>query len=759
MNYYFLLLLILIAPFLGAQPTTGCLKGKVSSVRYHELLPGVTVMVNNTRLGTTTDEAGCFTLNSIQPGSYSVEFRLVGFSPVIKTDIQIKPGKITILDVSLDEQAMQTENITITGGYFQEQDLQSGSLVNFNAEEIRRSPGSMGDVSRILLALPSTAKVSDDNNDIIVRGGSAAENGFYIDGIPVPNINHFPAMGSTGGPIGILNVDYIDHCDFMPGNFSPQFGDRLSSIIAVKYREGNREQCNAKADLNWAGFGGGAEGPLPGKSGSWLASFRRSYLDLITKAENMGMRIQYGDGQTKIVLDPAKNQKISVFSLYAYDKEQFNRADAVDQGSSYYGSIDNRQFTGGITWQAIWSTSFYSQTTVSLSEQQFTNNFDDVVSGIKSYISDNREQNLVLKFANFYSPNALMKIEAGIQVTNQSADYQYTKFAWTNRIGIPEPDFAVKHSIDANQYSFYTDYTITPVEKLSFSLGGRYDYYDLARSAVFSPRVAATLRVHPMLNVHLSGGSLHQQMPLSLLSEKPAFCALPQIRANHVEAGADYLLYPDLKLSLDVYFKEYKNLPLSADDPTASILDAGGSGSLPAVYSQLTAGGRAVSRGIEILLQKKLSDSYYGLLSAAISKSKYEDLSGSWHNRLSDNQFTFSFVAGYKASPEWEFSLRWTYAGGCPYSPINITKSIAANSAVIDQDRINTIRYPAYHSLNFRIDKKFFFQSQSIDVYLSVWNAYNRKNVSFYAWNSDQQKIQPIYQWGLMPIFGIVYEL
>lgn len=755
---YLGMFIILLACRIPGQVTNGTIKGTVTNSGTKEALPGTTVLLLHTKSGAVTDINGEYTITALQPGNYILEFRLVGFESTVKTDVQVKPGRVSIINAELKEKAVQTENVTVTAGYFQDAELNGSGVVNFNAEEIRRSPGSMGDLSRILLALPATAKVSDDNNDLIVRGGSPAENGFYIDGIPVPNINHFPSIGSTGGPIGIINVDYVDNFNFMPGNFSSEFGDRLSSVVDIKYREGNREQFNAKADLNWAGFGGGAEGPLPGKGGSWLASFRRSYLDLISKAENWGMVIRYGDAQTKIVYDLGQKHKLTFLTLYAYDNESYGRSDALDQGSNYYGKIDNYQYTTGIQWRALWSRNFYSINTLSLSVQSFQNNFDNVNGGTKYYTSDNLEKTLTLRNANYFEIDKQNKIEAGLEAKIETGDYRYTKYAWTNRLGSREPDYTVGRSITPRQLGLYATYTILPFNALTVSAGSRMDYYALSKALLFAPRLLATLQMNERLSFRLSGGLLHQQLPLVLLAGKPEFSSLKEANASHYALGVEYLFLPDLKLSIDVYDKEYKQLPLSNDDPTLNVIDGSVTGNAFGSYQVLQSSGKGFTRGVELLLQKKMSDAWYGIVSASFFRSRYQDLTGTWRDRMYDNKFTFSFIAGYKPSADWEVSTRWTFAGGCPYSPIDRDKSIIAQSAVVDDSRINGARYPDYHSLNFRVDKKFFFLNQSLDIYLSVWNAYNRKNVSNYYWNVDKQEIKPIYQWELMPIFGVVYE-
>ena len=168
--------------------------------------------------------------------------------------------------------------------------------------------------------------------------------------------------------------------------------------------------------------------------------------------------------------------------------------------------------------------------------------------------------------------------------------------------------------------------------------------------------------------------------------------------------------------------------------------------------------GRALSRGIELTIQKKLTVNFYGLVSASYFRSKYEGLDEAWRDRDFDNRFTFSMEGGYKPNNKWEFSARWIYAGGVPYTPFDIEQSQQNHRIVYDKNRINEKRYPDYHSMNIRLDSRFCLNSSNIVVYFSVWNVYNRKNVANYFWNDEKQKQDKVYQWGLLPIFGVEYE-
>lgn len=743
----------------AAGEPRGTIKGRVSSLETRENLMGATVFIQNSNYGTGADSAGNYIIADVPAGSYNIGFRSVGYSGLIKTDVQVRPGRITTVDAQLRETTVETEGVVVSAGYFQPVDINNLGVVSFNNEEIKRSPGSMGDVSRIIMAMPSTSKVSDDNNDLVVRGGSPSENGFYVDGIPVPNINHFPSIGSTGGPIGILNVEFIDNFDFLTSGFSARYGDRLSSVTNIQFREGNKDEIDLQADLNWAGFGGALEGPLPWQKGSWLVSFKRSYLDLFSKAAGWEMIIRYGDAQAKVTYDLSKKHKLSLLNIYADDYEKFDRKDALEQGSDSYGLINVYQNSTGLTWQAFWNSRLYSVTNLSYSIQSFNNDFNSVSNGGKYYVSDNSEGAFYAQNSNYLQINKTNKLEFGVDINSWIGKYDFTKFADTNRLGQAEPAFIVNRKLTPGRGGVFLTYSAGPFNKFSASLGIRADHYSINKTTVFSPRVSLSYDITGNIRLNANSGLFYQSIPLVLLSQKTEFQRLNNISARHIGAGIEYLPFSDTKVTLEVYDKEYDHLPLSKEDPSFSVMDGSLTGSSFGNYDELTSSGRGYTRGVELLVQKKMSNDLYGIISGSYFRSRYRDYNGIWRDRAYDNKFIFSFIGGYKPSKFWEFSLRWTYAGGCPYTPFDIGKSQQYRTGIIDESRINGERYPDYHSLNLRIDKKFYFNSQLLNIYLSVWNSYNRKNVSDYYWNVEKNSVDTIYQWTIMPIFGIEYKL
>jgi hypothetical protein len=230
-------------------------------------------------------------------------------------------------------------------------------------------------------------------------------------------------------------------------------------------------------------------------------------------------------------------------------------------------------------------------------------------------------------------------------------------------------------------------------------------------------------------------------------------------RSVHYVLGVSHLLTDYTKLSVELYHKEYSDSPIDPDQPSLFLVDElfyryG----FYTQHGSLAADGSAQSTGVEATLQKRLARDVYGLVSASYSRSRYRGSDLVWRSRVFDNRLILGMEGGYKPSNNWEFSARWIFAGGVPYTPFDVTRSAELNRAVLDEDRVNQERLTNYHSLNLRFDRRFHFSGSNLIVYLSVWNAYNRKNVASYYWNEIKRSPDLIYQWSALPIFGLEYE-
>jgi hypothetical protein len=360
---------------------------------------------------------------------------------------------------------------------------------------------------------------------------------------------------------------------------------------------------------------------------------------------------------------------------------------------------------------------------------------------------------------NFLRVNSRNRIEFGVEIKNEAGDFDYLFPADTNNQGGLNAPLNIRKTISSLKAGGFIQYNLLASDKISMTLGIRGDYYGLSRRTEVSPRIELGYSFSPLSRITLNGGILHQQLPLILLSGDAARSSLSNVRCQYYGAGYELILTADTRLTLDAYSKEYSNMPLDPGDPTNSVIEGGMFNTRFTRYDGLVSSGKAFTRGAELIIQKKIAEDLYGLISASYFRSRYMDYNGVWRDRIYDNKLIFSAIGGYKLNREWEFSIRWTYGGGIPYTPFDEKLSAQYNIGIPDRTRANEGRLPDYHTLNVRVDRKFYFNNQYLNIYFSLMNAYNRKNVMMYNWNPIEKKSVPVEQWSLLPIFGVEYEI
>ena len=738
---------------------TGGVTGQLVDAITMEPLIGANVIIEGSAgKGTATDSDGRYRLDQIDAGIYSLRFSYLGYESYIATDVVIRSNRTTQLDVSLYPTRLEVDEITVMSGYFQRDGINTVSSVRFSPEELRRSPGAGQELSRILSAIPGVSSAGEISQDLMVRGGSPVENGFIIDNIPMPGVAHFERQGGlSSGPIGILNTDLISNIDFFTGGFNARYGDRMSAMGDITYREGNRNGFRGDLFLSLAGFGGTAEGGLGGGRGSWLLAARRSYLDMIAEAINAGGAPRYGDIQSKVVYDLTPSTRLTLLNIYGNSTFESSRENAVDEGVSMLYFADFYQNTTGINLRTLWKSAGFTQTSVSYSFKQ--ENSLSTRSGDESVLADvdvlNRYINVrsvsVFRFSDAFD------VEFGGEIYYESGDYNYFIDADTNRAGQVSAPRLIQTELSGTRSSLFTTISIKPSGMFTLALGIRGDHSSFNESVDVAPRLSASLRLSRRLAFNASYGHFFQAPPRYLLSQNRDNEKLKNIRAIHAIAGLEFMLTGDTRLTLEVFDKQYDRAPLlPADNDFGDprfVLDRADE-----FYRNLNSNGEAWSRGVELLIQKKLAVNIYGLVSATYFRSRYLDFTGNWQNRDFDNRILFSVIGGYRPNNRWEFSARWSYLGGRPYTPFNTVLSEEFNLGIIDMSRFNRSRLPDFHSLYLRMDRRYFLERRNVILFVEIWNSYNRENVYDYYWNQAERRRDSLTAFTLIPVGGVKVE-
>lgn len=776
--------------FSNLQAQTGNIFGTVIEKETRQPLAGANVIIIGTDLGASTDVNGKYEINNVPVDIYQIKFSFVGFESKIETDVVVKSNKTIFVNAELVAGSIEGEDIEVTSTYFEKPDDSPISSQSLNKEEIRRSPGSREDVSRMLQNFPGVNTSSDDRNDLIIRGGSPTEVQFLLDNIEIPNPNHFGTQGATGGPIGMINTEFIEKVNFYSGGFTAGYGSKLSGVMDIKLRNGNNDRWGGKIDLNFGGAGGYIEGPFANRKGSYLVGVHKSFLDLLKDALDMDGVPDYTNLQGKINYNFNNTHLLTLLWLGGDDKIFFDYdvdADDFETGkidTNYYDNTDfkTRQITGGINLRSIWNNNLYTNLTASHTYSSFKLDVHGIdVIGINNSgeLENKQEINYRLSFSNSSVEQITnLKFDANY-IISQNSTLTLGGFIKRNMFDHniknipPEPDEVDKYgqlpeSWDINysynpvyKYGGYINLKFTLLNLININAGGRVNHFELIDETSFSPRFTLLIDLTNKLSFH-TGYGIYYQNPefIWISSHESNKHNLKDIRCDHYIAGLTYLVTPSLKLTLEGYLKRYFDYPVSSEEgyKMISMANLGADYEASLETRKLISSGTGRAKGIDFMLQQKMTESFYGLFSYSYSMTQHKALDGIYRPGAFDNRNVMNFIFGYQLNKENEFSIKFRYAGGRPYTPFDKNKSIETGNGILDLTSINSERYDDYQRLDLRYDKREFYNWGTIIWYVSVENILNKKNVLVHRWDGDEHKTDYKYQTGLFFIGGFSLE-
>ncbi|MGE5683186.1 MAG: TonB-dependent receptor [Bacillota bacterium] len=822
---FILVVLILISSNILAQVNS--VTGKIFDSKTKEPLIGVNIIVNELKgVGTSSDINGNYNIK-VPYGSYSVTASLIGYQPVVKTDVIVTAGSEARINIYLEEASVELQSVLVKADYFDKATKDNNlSTVVLGAEEIRRSPGSAQDFQRILQGMAGVSFSNDQNNELLVRGGSPNENLTVFDNMEIHSTNHYPNEHNSGGPINMINVDLIEDIQFSTGGFISKYGDKLSSVMNITSREGTRNnQFNGNLNLSMAGYGTVLEGRIDGGKGSWIVSARKSYLDMIKDAIGLTAVPKYWDGQFKIAYDLSSIHKLSFSGIYGNDRiflegssdeSDITKAGRIDSVGNERVDVKQSQYAAGFNMKSLWSKSFYSLFTL-----YYNNYHNDIISNEdfekRVYNSsgkiasstllkqrevfydkhDNGQAALKAEFIwnldksnelNFGGSVLTGDFKQKLYISGDSSRYLINNTWQTVKVKPSDLTYDIRLFDNYKYYAYLNDKLKLFDGRLLFNLGLRYDYFTYSGHGNLSPRLSATYFITPALtNINFAYGEYYQSQAYPTYGDREHSDVnknLKNTHATHYVLGFEHIIDSGLKLTLEGYYKQYEDIPVSETfiyyfDRTNRSL------------RNLNVGSQKVT-GIDFMLQQKLVKDIYGTLSISKMWSQWNDprigREGSRFQSDFDFPNIFTLIIGKRFanlreelnkmpffikypsyllpfSDDMEISLRWRYASGKPYTPRHFVTSEQhyegevrwSSGTWVPSDEYNSKRYDDYHRLDIAFSSRFNFQGWNISVFLSVENLYNRKNIAGYQYNSDGT-VDMVYQFSLFPVAGIELE-
>lgn len=735
-------LFAVLANFVLAQG--GTIRGRVYNKLSNEPLDFASIRIQGQSFGAYSDDEGNFEIKDIPSGLYNVEVTYTGFKPQVFLEQEVMNAKPVVLEVALEEEDTNVDTVQITASPFTKTAESPLSLRTIGVNEIARNPGGNRDISRVIQSLPGVAGTVSFRNDIIIRGGSPNENRFFLDGIEVPNINHFSTQGASGGPVGLINVNFIREVDFYTGAFPANRGNSLSSIMDIKQKSGREDRLGINATVGSSDIGLTVEGPI-GKKTTFIASGRRSYLQWLFKTLGLPFLPNYNDFQFKVRTKFDAKNELTVLGLGAIDEFSLNlAADSTQQQRYILGYLPvNTQwnYTVGANFKHFFEKSYLtvvaSRNMLNNRTYKYENNNETIASG---KILDYTSQEIENRFRVEHNLEA-----KGIKVVYGAA-YEFTRYLneTYNRISTPTGLEVIDFNslMEIHKYGAFANASRSILkDRLSLAVGLRLDgnSYSSAMSnplEQFSPRFSSSFAITPRMNANFNMGIYHQLPPYTTMGYRDASGQLANknndlryIRAKHLVAGLDYNTSFNTKFSVEGFLKRYDRYPFLLRDQISLANLGGDFGVIGNEPVTSTSQGRTY--GLELFAQQKLYKGFFGILAYTFVRSEFTDGSGAFKPSAWDNRHIITSSVGKKFKRNWEVGARWRFYGGTPYTPYDLDRSSLISvwditgRGIPDYTRLNTERVAASHNLDMRVDKKWYFQKWSLNLYVDIQNIYN----------------------------------
>lgn len=737
-----LLLLLGLLTTVSAQPTHR-IKGTVIDKASRQPLEFINVLVLGLGRGGVTDAEGHFNIGEVPPGIYRLQASAVGYKTILTPEYIVSTKDLTI-QIETEENLTELEGVTVTASPFRRDPESPVGLRIIGLQEIEKSPGANRDISRIVQSYPGVAfSPAGYRNDLIVRGGSPSENRFYLDGVEIPNINHFSTQGASGGPVGIINADLIREVNFYTGAFPTDRGNAMSSVLDFKLRDGDMERNSLKATLGASEVSLASNGHI-GKKTSYLVSVRQSYLQFLFDMLGLPFLPTFTDAQFKLKTRFNANNELTILGLGGIDNMKLNTkldGEKAEYILSYLPKIQQETFTLGAVYRHY--AGIHVQSAV-VSHSYLNNRNTKYLNNDES-----SADNLSLKLRSV-EQETKFRIEntstLGNWKINFGANLDYSQYTNTTfqRVYIDEG-----RTFDYHTYLgmwrwgiFGTINYATTDERFTASLGVRTDANNFSSGMKgmgdqLSPRLSLSYRLTDGLYLSGNAGLYYQLPPYTGLGFKDNNGAwvnkyLRYMSVSQESLGLSWHPGNTFELSAEGFYKQYDKIPFSIADGIPLACKGNDYGVIGNEALSSTAQGRAY--GIEILMKWLIAKKLNLASSFTLFKSEYrnnkqsEYIASAW-----DNRYIFNMSGTYNFPHNWSLGMKISCIGGAPYTPYDVEKSSlvtawnAQGRPYYDYTKYNTGRLPAFGQLDVRVDKTFYLKRCMLGFYIDLQNVTNSK--------------------------------
>jgi hypothetical protein len=761
-----------------AQSPTQAIRGIITDMDSKEPLIGSIVQVPELNLGTTTDETGSFKITNVPVGRYDIVISYMGYENQTLSDVIVTAGKEVIINPSLSEKINELDEVIVAYDRTEDKTVTNNDMTvvssrSFNIEDTKKYAGSLGDPSRMAANFAGVSGANDARNDIIIRGNSPAGLLWQLEGLNIPNPNHFGSLGSTGGPVSMLNNNVLAKSDFMTSAFPAAYGNALSGVFDLRLREGNNEKHEFLAQLGFNGFEAGAEGPFSKSSkSSYLINYRYSTLALFQK-----IGLDFGTGSaTPDYQDlnfklnfKVRNGNISVFGLGGLSDAKFlgNETDTtkLDFYSSRYENTIVNYKTGiaGISYGVNITPKTFSKLTLGISATE-ENYHGDSISNItlQTFARGNsifKTQKYSLVYDISHKFNAKNTVSAGLteDLIRENLFNEEILEGTIHRTYLETDNSSLLSQAYGQWKHRFND-------KITFK--GGLNILHLSGNGAFAlnPRAGFTYRVAGNQTINIGYGLVSRMQPLTLYSVQTPVedkyietnKNLGFTNAHHVVVGYDWLVSENLDLKAETYYQYLFDVPVEMNSSSYSAINSG-DGFGPDLTDSLVNSGSGRNYGIELTAEKYFSNNYYFLVTASIFDSKYKGSDGILRNTAYNQHYVLNLLGGKeflvgRKKNALGLDVKFTTAGGKYLTPIDLTASEAEGHSVYETNKAFSVQQDPYLRLDTKLYFRKNFRNASMEIALDLQNLTNHKNIFSQEYDEYSNTIVTEYQQGFFPI-------
>jgi hypothetical protein len=794
-NLMLTLLLLCFALFSNPKAQVQVIKGTVLDKQAETPLFGATIeLVGETVTGTTTDIDGNFRLEEVAIGRRALKVSYIGYESVTLPNVMVTAGKEVILRIGLEESIEQLQEVVVrasesVGKDKAQNEMATISARTFSMEEVNRFSGGRSDVARLAGNFAGVSTADDSRNDIVIRGNSPTGVLWRLEGIPIPNPNHFSTLGTTGGPVSALNPNLLRNSDFLTSAFPAEYGNALAGVFDLNFRSGNKDKYEFMAQVGAvSGLEAMAEGPLnKNHKGSFLVAGRYSFVSIASDLglpigtnaspdyQDIGFKVDFGNGPAgKFTLFGMGGRSDIAFLGNEVDEEDLFAAEDEDAfAKSLFGVI-------GLKHNYLIDNKTYARTIISASvtgneydEDRYFNLNQPNEQKLRIVEGDNLVRRYSINSYINKKFNARLTARAGVLVERFQYDIELN-----DREDRPDldddglPDWVTIYDFGegSTMLQAYAQSQYKISRKWVLNTGLHLQYLTLNNTFAAEPRAALNWNFHPTQSLNIGYGMHHQEQPLPvLLLEEPIDGGAIELsnkdlgftRSHHFVLGYDWKFAKNWRAKLETYYQRIENVPIEPTPSSFSLLNAGADFVFPDNRYGLVNEGTGYNTGVELTIEKFFSQGFYSLITASVFDSKYTGSDGVERNTAFNNQYVLNMLAGkeFKVGKNkrnaFTLDTKVTFAGGRPYTPVDLEASRAVGTEVLLEEQAFSEHFDPY----FRWDLKMGFQINSKTAklshqfYLDIQNVTNNDNVFARRYNRVTNEVNEVNQIGFFPDF------